>query len=114
LPANQTTDDNIHFLGTDSKDEIRKTIISAMDQVLCSTRVPSYMIRKFEAEVMRGICELGTRLVKYKTQLIHEMNNIRSHESLYMARDSNFEFACEKNAGNMPMEDERKRNRLDY
>ena len=44
-PNSQTNDDDIHFLGTDSKDEIRKTIISAMDQVLCSNRVPSYMIK---------------------------------------------------------------------
>jgi hypothetical protein len=75
-PANQTNDDSIHFLGTNSKDEIRKTIISAMDQVLYSTSIPSYMIRKFEAEALRGIRELGTRLVEYKTQLIQEMNNI--------------------------------------
>jgi hypothetical protein len=101
-------------LGTNSKDEIRKTIISTMDQVLYSTSVPSFMIWKVEAETLRGICELGTRLVEYKTQLIQEMNNIQSHESLDMARDSIFEFACEQSAGNMSMEDERKRNGLDY
>ena len=72
------------------------------------------MIKKFEAEALRGICELGTRLVEYKTQLIQEMSNSRSHESRDVARDSNFEFACEHNAGNMAMEDERKRNGLDY
>ncbi len=45
-PNSQTNDDDIHFLGTDSKDEIRKTIISAMDQVLYSNTVPSHMIKK--------------------------------------------------------------------
>jgi hypothetical protein len=68
------------------------------------------MIKKFEAEALK----LGTRLVEYKTQLIQEMNNSRSHESRDVARDSNFEFACEHNSGNMAMEDERKRNGLDY
>lgn len=114
LPITQTNDSGIHFLATDSKDEIRKSIISAMDQVFYSNCVPSYMIKKFEAEALRGIRELGTRLVEYKTQLIQEMNNSRSHESRDVARDSNFEFACEHNAGNMAMEDERKRNGLDY
>ena len=94
LPTHQTNDNDIHFLATDSMDKIRKSIISAMDQVLYSNWVPSYMIKKFEAEALRGIHELGTRLVEYKTQLIQEMNNSRSHESRDVARDSNFEFAC--------------------
>ncbi len=40
-PINQTNDNDIHFLGTDSKDEIRKSIISAMDQVFYSNCIPS-------------------------------------------------------------------------
>ena len=85
-----------------------------MDQVFYSNSVPSYMIKKFEAEALRGIRELGTRLVQYKTQLIQDMNNSTSHENRDVARDSNFEFACEHNSGNMAAEDKRKRNGLDY
>jgi hypothetical protein len=107
-PNSQTNDDDIHFLGTDSKDEIRKTIISAMDQVLYSNRVPSHMIKKFEAETLREFREVGKRLVQYKTQLFQEMNNI-THESIDMARNSSYEFACEQNAGGMSMMDRREK-----
>jgi hypothetical protein len=43
-PPNQITDDEIHLMGIDSKDEIRKSIISAMDQVFYCTRVPSVIV----------------------------------------------------------------------
>jgi len=47
------------LIWTDSKDKIRKSILSAMDQVLSSTRVPSVTVHKFEEEAMRRIHELG-------------------------------------------------------
>jgi hypothetical protein len=113
-PTNPKNDDDIHFLATESKNEIRKSIISAMDQVLYSHSIPSHMIKKFEAEALRGIRELGTRLVQYKTQLIQEMNNSTPHENRNVARDANFEFACEHNSVHMAVEYKRKRNGLDY
>ena len=112
-PPNQTTDDGIHLMGIDSKDEIRKSVISAMDQVFYSMRVPSVIVHKFEEEAMRGIRELGTRLLNYKTQLIQEMEALVLQEHLDTARGSVFEFACEQDACYMPCVP-RKKNGLDY
>lgn len=51
-----------------------------MDQVLYFNRVLSIFVHRFKEEAIKGIHELGTRLLSSKTQLSKEMKSMVLHE----------------------------------
>ena len=98
------------LISDQSRDEIRKRIISSLDGVLSSSRLPASYVHRFEEGVMRMIRNLDTNIAEFKTQLFEEIKEktcMKSDEQL-----TEFEFACdEKKTSRM---EKRKRNGLDY
>jgi len=91
--ANLTTDYDL--ISDQSRDEIRKRIISSLDGVLSSSRLPVAYIERFDEGVMQMIRNLDTDIAEFKTQLFKEIkaktSKMKNDERLTV-----YEFACDE------------------
>lgn len=106
-----TSTGEFDLMTEDSKDEVRKRIITSLDCVLSSSRMPAAYIRRFEAGVLRMLKTVDADIAAFKTKLFEELKDnysgMNSHE-----KTTTYEFACDEEKSSH--KGKRKRNALDF
>jgi hypothetical protein len=110
-PSHRTLTGEYELITEDSKDEVRKRIITSLDGVLSSSRMPAVYIERFETGVMRMIPTLDADIAAFKMQLFEELKE-KSSIMNSDERTTDYEFACDEKKSNH--KEKRKRNGLDY
>jgi hypothetical protein len=94
-----------------SIEEIRKNIITTLDNVISSPRMPSEYVKIFQARALEKLKEMDSELSALKTELYKDLKS-KHCGGMKIIHKTSYEFACDE--GKSTGQEKRKKNGLDY